>query len=172
MHSILSTQRRQSRLIALLTAVSLVATLGFTAGCAGDSGSSTGPKANADAGLYTLRLVDGANLPTEVYHGPYFDSAKPHFYNQMVVKAIKGSFDLKPDGRYTAAVVFSTLGDGTQGTISLSSEGEYETDAGDIMFHDDRGFMFFATIEDGEISVTFRSPLPEDERTKDYTFRK
>src|SRR5262245_48104722 len=112
MHSMLSTQRRQSRRIALLTAVSLAATLGFTAGCAGDSGSSTGPTANADAGLYTLKLIDGANLPTEVYHGPYFDSAKPHFYNQMVVKAIKGSFDLQPDGTYTFGVAFTTLGDG------------------------------------------------------------
>ena len=168
MHSILSTQRRQSRRIALLTAVSLVATL-FTAGCAGDSGSSTGPKANADAGVYSLRLIDGANLPVEVYHGPYFDSAKPHFYNQMVVKALKGSFDLQPDGSYTFGAVFSTLGDGTQGTLSWSSEGEYEIDGDEITFEDNTGFSMYATIEDGEISITFNSPLPEDKRTNTYT---
>ena len=169
MHSILSTQRRQSRRIALLTAVAIVA-MGLTAGCAGDS--ATGPKANADAGVYALRLIDGANLPVEVYHGPYFDSAKPHFYNQMVVKALKGSFDLQPDGTYTFGAVFSTLGDGTQGTLSWSSEGEYEIDGDEITFDDNTGFSMFATIEDGEITVTFRSPLPEDERTKTYTFRR
>ena len=34
------------------------------------------------------------------------------------------------------------------------------------------GFSFVATLEDGAITVTFRSPLPEDKRVKSYTFIK
>jgi len=168
MHSILSYRRSQPRRVAWLAMLLLGTTLGFTTGCGGDS--ATGPKANPDAGRYTLKQIDGASLPVEVYHGPYFDSAKPHFYNQMVVKAIKGAFDLKPDGTYTLGVAFATLGDGENGTRSFSSEGEYEVEDDEITFEDNEGFSFVGVIEDGMITVTFRSPLPEDKRVKEYAF--
>jgi hypothetical protein len=145
MHSILSYRRSQPRRVAWLAMLLLCATIGFTTACGGDS--ATGPKANPDAGRYTLKQIDGASLPVEVYHGPYFDSAKPHFYNQMVVKAIKGAFELNPDGTYTLGVAFATVGDG-----------------------ENEGFSFVGVIEDGMITVTFRSPLPEDKRVKEYAF--
>src|SRR5687768_512153 len=170
MHTMLTNRPSRTRRVAVLARLLLGATLGLATGCGGDS--ATGPKANPNAGVYTLKQIEGAGLPVEVYHGPYFDSAKPHFYNQMVVKAIKGEFDLQPDGSYTLGVAFTTLGDGAKGTLSFSSEGEYELDGDEIIFEDNEGFSIFATIEDGVITVTFNSPLPEDKRQKSYTFIK
>src|SRR5688572_13620691 len=170
MHTMLTNRPSRTRRVAVLARLLLGATLGLATGCGGDS--ATGPKANPNAGVYALKQIDGAGLPVEVYHGPYFDSAKPHFYNQMVVKAIKSAFDLKPDGTYTLGVAFATLGDGENGTRSFSSEGEYEIEDDEISFEDNAGFSFVATLEDGAITVTFRSPLPEDKRVKSYTFIK
>jgi len=122
MHTMLTNRPSRTRRVAVLARLLLGATLGLATGCGGDS--ATGPKANPNAGVYALKQIDGAGLPVEVYHGPYFDSAKPHFYNQMVVKAIKGAFDLKPDGTYTLGTAGSISSASDASSVSGGSSGE------------------------------------------------
>src|SRR5687768_3722599 len=78
-----------------ITVLLVGATLAVTA-CAGDS-SSTGPSTAKPVGAYELRQVDGNAVPAKIYHGPYFDAATPHFYNQLIVEVTQGTIELDAD---------------------------------------------------------------------------
>src|SRR5687767_11851971 len=96
----------QGRIAALLVAATLAAAIA----CAGGD-SSTGPSSAKPAGAYELRQVDGGAVPAKIYHGPYFDAATPHFYNQLIVEVTTGTIELDEDGRFRIELGYRFTGD-------------------------------------------------------------
>src|ERR1051325_321252 len=91
---------------ALLTAV-------MAFGC---SDSSTSPRSRGPQGTYTLRRVAQKGVPTEIHHGPWFDPAAHHFYNQLVVTVTGGAVELLANGSFAVWIEYDVVADGVPGT--------------------------------------------------------
>src|SRR5574338_421711 len=77
------------------------------AGCGGgDTSGPTGPGGNNQIGLYALMTANKKAIPSEIYHGPYFDDTIPHFFNQVIVRVTGGELVLQEDDRFHLAIDF------------------------------------------------------------------
>jgi len=171
-HTHLTAPRRgrrgiQSRIAALLVAVSVAA----TTACAGGD-SSTGPSTAKPAGAYELRQVDGGAVPAKIYHGPYFDAATPHFYNQLIVEVTTGLIELDDAGRFRIELGYRFTGDGQTALSEIEDEGEYEVQGGEIQFQSEGGSQYSATLQNGTIELPLPNTLKEKQPIVRYSFRR
>src|SRR5215208_2350948 len=125
-----------TQLAALVVAAAFAVT-----GCGG-SDSSTGPGTGKPTGAYELRQVDGNAIPAKIYHGPYFDAATPHFYEQLIVEVTQGTIELGADGRFRIELGYRFNGDGKIAVRGLEDEGEYRVEGGEIRFESDDGSQY------------------------------
>ena len=155
-----------THLAALVVAAAIAVT-----GCAG-SDSSTGPTAATPAGDYELRQVDGNAIPAKIYHGPYFDAATPHFYNQLIVEVTQGTIQLDADGRFRIELGYRFNGDGKIAVNALKDEGDYQVQGGEIQFESDQGGQYSATLQDGTIDLPLPNTLKDKKPIVRYSFRR
>ena len=155
-----------THLAALVVAAAFAVT-----GCAG-SDSSTGPSTRTPAGAYELRQVDGNAIPAKIYHGPYFDAATPHFYNQLIVEVTQGTIELDADGRFRIELGYRFNGDGKIAVNALKDEGDYQVQGGEIQFESDDGGQYSATLQDGTIDLPLPNTLKENQPIVRYSFRR
>jgi hypothetical protein len=139
-------------------------------GCAGDS--STGPSTGTPRGAYELRQVDGNAIPAKIYHGPYFDAATPHFYNQLIVEVTQGTIELDEDGRFRIELGYRFNGDGQIAVSELEDEGDYQIQGGEIQFESDDGGQYAATLQNGTIDLPLPNTLKEEQPIVRYSFRR
>ena len=155
-----------THLAALVVAAAFAVT-----GCAG-SDSSTGPSTRTPAGAYELRQVDGNAIPAKIYHGPYFDAATPHFYNQLIVEVTQGTIELDADGRFRIELGYRFNGDGKIAVNALKDEGDYQVQGGEIQFQSDDGGQYAATLQDGTIDLPLANTLKKEQPIVRYSFRR
>ena len=155
-----------THLAALVVAAAFAVT-----GCAG-SDSSTGPSTRTPAGAYELRQVDGNAIPAKIYHGPYFDAATPHFYNQLIVEVTQGTIELDADGRFRIELGYRFNGDGKIAVNALKDEGDYQVQGGEIQFESDDGGQYSATLQDGTIDLPLPNTLKKEQPIVRYSFRR
>lgn len=157
----------RNRILTLLIAAVVV---GGTA-CAG-SDSSTGPSKKDPTGYYSLMQVDGAAVPKEIYHGPYFDAEAQRFYNQLVATATGGSYELTPDGRYELIVDFRFVADGVPTEGWLAEEGDYTAKGDRIDFESDDGESYSLQLRNGTLDMPYSNWLRKDGTVNHYTFQR
>jgi hypothetical protein len=153
-----------------VTALLAAATFGAMMACGGDS--STGPSTARPAGAYELQHVDGNALPAKIYHGPYFDAATPHFYNQLIAEVTQGTVELDEDGRFRIELGYRFTGDGQTALSELADEGEYQVQDGEIQFQSDEGGKYSATLQKGTIDLPLANTLKQEQPIVRYSFRR
>ena len=141
------------------------------AGCGGgDSSGSTGPGGGNRLGLYALMTANRKAIPTEIYHGPYFDETIPHFFNQFIVRLTGGELVLQDGGRYHIALDMYVNGDGEEAQITLPAEGDYEIDGNEILLQADGApEAARALIKNG--TITFTSDPPAGGKKLELMFK-
>ena len=131
------------------------------AGCGGDSSGATGPRDVNRLGLYALITANKKAIPSEIYHGPFFDETVPHFYNQVVVRVIGGELILQDDDRFHLEIRFDLNADGDQQLWRLAVDGEAEIDGDKIaLWADDGSEPVIATIRNGTVNLTSDTGTP------------
>jgi hypothetical protein len=116
--------------------------------------------------------VDGNAIPAKIYHGPYFDAATPHFYNQLIVEVTQGTIELDEDGRFRIELGYRFNGDGQIAVSELEDEGDYQIQGGEIQFESDDGGQYSATLQDGTINLALPNTLKEEQPIVRYSFRR
>jgi hypothetical protein len=154
-----------------ITTLLVAATFAAVTACAGDS-SSTGPSTAKPVGAYELRQVDGNAVPAKIYHGPYFDAATPHFYNQLIVEVTQGTIELDADGRFLIELGYRFTGDGKTALSELEDEGEYRIQGDEIQFASDEGGQYTATLQNGTIDLPLPNTLKKEQPIVRYSFRR
>lgn len=139
-----------TRRLAVLLAMSVLA--GATA-CGGGSDAATGPGKNKVAGLYALMTIDKKAIPREVYHGPFFDAAASHFYNQLIVTVTGGEVVLRDDGTFHIAVDLDVNGDGETETGTIAFGGTYDVHGSDVALAVNGGNGGSAALQDDYLTV-------------------
>jgi hypothetical protein len=147
-----SRYRHITRITRLAATLLTATTLAAAAGCGGGADSSTGPSNKNAVGIYALMQVDSKAIPTEIYHGPYFDASIPHFYEQYIAKITGGELVLQEGGRFHMAVDGKVTADGREGTPTMAVDGYYTIEGDQIMFLTDGGGDGTATLRTGTIS--------------------
>ena len=153
-----------------ITALLVAATVAAVTACGGDS--STGPSSDKRTGAYELQQVDGNAVPAKIYHGPYFDAATPHFYNQLIVEVTTGTIELDEDGRFRIELGYRFTGDGQAALSELEDEGEYQVEGGAIQFQSDDGGQYSATLQKGTIDLPLPNTLKQEQPIVRYSFRR
>jgi len=149
----------------------LAAALAGVAACGGGSDATTAPRGNAEIGTYALMQVDAKSIPARIHNGPWFDAAKPHFYNRLIVNITGGELGLQKGGRYHLALDVSFNGDGQEASFTLSSDGTYEMEGDQIQFfRDDGAGSATASINKGTVNLAL-DLLGDGERMNDIVFR-
>jgi hypothetical protein len=128
----------KSRLFGRLAIASLFAALA----CGSDS---TSPDGGSVAGAYTLRTVNGANLPFTILQ---FGSDRTEIISETVV--------LTEAGRFTQTGTLRVTTSGIANTVPYSDAGSYTLNgtAGTFTFDSD-GSSGTGTIVDGTITVAY-----------------
>ena len=154
------------RLATILVAALTVA----AAGCGGgDSSGPAGPGSN-QTGLYALITANKKAIPSEIYHGPFFDETVPRFYNQVIVRVIGGELILQEGDRFHLEIRFDLNADGDQQLWRFAVDGESEIDGGEIaLWPDEGGEPVIASIRDG--TVTFTSDTGTPGKRAEVTFK-
>jgi hypothetical protein len=116
--------------------------------------------------------VDGNAVPAKIYHGPYFDAATPHFYNQLIVEVTEGTIELDADGRFRIELGYRLTGDGQTTVSELNDEGEYQVQGGEIRFESDEGGQYSATLQKGTIDLPLPNTLKDEQPIVRYSFRR
>jgi hypothetical protein len=148
--------RRIWRGISALLAVAVI-------GCGGGGDSSTGPR-NADpTGLYSLRQVGNATIPTQIYRGPL--PGVP----DMTVAITGGELILQDDDRFSLALDLKLSANGQSVPRTIRFEGDYEIEGGTLTLMDDRGGGVDATLRNGMVAVEL--DMVGNGALKQYTFR-
>jgi hypothetical protein len=140
------------------------------AGCGGgDSAGPTGP-GGTQLGLYALMTANKKAIPTEIYHGPYFDETIPYFFNQFIVRVTGGELVLQDDDRFHLAIDLYINADGEEGTLTIPVDGDFEIDGGKIALWADGGEEpEIAAIRNG--TVTFTSSTRTAGKRTELTFK-
>jgi hypothetical protein len=147
-----SRYRHITRIMRATATLLIVTTLAAATGCGGGGDSSTGPSNKNPVGIYALMQVDSKAIPTEIYHGPYFDASIPHFYEQYIAKVTGGEIILQKGGRFHMAVDGAVTADGKSGTGTFAFDGTYEIDGDQLMLTTDEGGKGTATLRNGTIT--------------------
>lgn len=157
------TSRSRWRAVRHRAAVALAAAAILGAAACGGSDSSTGPR-NADpTGLYALRQVGRDAIPAEIFRGTYGDIPN------LVVSVTGGELVLQDDDRFYMAMDYELRANGQAVTRSLSVEGDYEIDGGQLLLVPDGApEASRATIRNGVIAVPM--DVSGDGVMKVYTF--
>jgi hypothetical protein len=152
MMSTTSAASRSRRRAVSLTAALLLA--GALAGVTACGDSSTGPR-GGPAGNYSLRQVDGGNLPALVYNGPYVDADNNRRYYNLAIQVVGSTLELTRDGHFTLTIDQVANADGQVFSGSQSVEGYYEVDGDEVEFgSDDTNFPFTAgTLQNGTMTI-------------------
>jgi hypothetical protein len=157
------TSRSWWRAVRRRAAVALGAAAILGAAACGGSDSSTGPR-NADpTGLYALRQVGRDAIPVQIFRGP--SGGIPDF----IVRVTGGELVLQDDDRFYMAMDLELRANGQAVARSLSVEGDYEIDGGQLMLVPDGApEASRATIRNGVIALPM--DLSGDGAMKVYTF--
>jgi hypothetical protein len=132
-------------------------------GCGGGGDSSTGPSNGDPTGLYSLRQVGKASIPTQIYRGPLPGIA------DMAVGITGGELTLQDDDRYALALDLKLTANGQSIPRYLQFAGDYEIDGGTLTLYDDRGGGLDATLRNGV--VTMELDMVGNGTLKQYTFK-
>ena len=159
----LDMQRATTILVAAMTVAA--------AGCgSGDSSGPTGPGKSNQIGLYALITANKKAIPSEIYHGPFFDETARRFYNQVIVKVIGGELVLMENDRFHLEIRFELDADGEQQLWRFAVDGESEIDGGEIaLWADAGGDPVIASIRNG--TVTFTSDTGTPGKRAEVTFK-
>ena len=157
------TARAPWRAIRQRAAVLLTATAMLVAAACGASDSSTGPR-NADpTGLYALRQVGRDAIPAEIFRGTY--GGVPN----LVVSVTGGELVLQDDDRFYMAMDYELRANGQAVTRSLSTEGDYEIEGGQLtLVPDGAPEGSRATLRNGVIALPM--DVSGDGTMKVYSF--
>lgn len=151
------------------TALFLLAALSGAAAC-GSDGATSPKKTPTPTGTYALRQVDQKAPPAEIYHGPYFDAANQHFYNQLVVTVTGGGIELDELNHFSFWIDLSYLGDGVRATKRVSLDGTYELQGSLVIVHVPNAPAAGFTIDSGQIVQAIDLMGKGD--VAQYTFKK
>jgi hypothetical protein len=132
-------------------------------GCGGGGDSSTGPGTADPTGLYSLRQVGNAAIPTQIYRGPLQGIA------DMAVGITGGELTLQDDDRFALAVDLKLTANGQSIPRYLKFAGDYEIDSGTLTLYDDRGGGLDATLRNGV--VTMELDMVGNGSLRQYTFK-
>ncbi|HYD53638.1 MAG TPA: hypothetical protein VEA99_13465 [Gemmatimonadaceae bacterium] len=125
----------------LASAVLVVGSL--LAGCGGDDGSPTEPTSGSIAGTYTLRTVNGNNLPFTILQ---VGADKIELMNETITVAEGGSFTQQGTVRLTES--------GTVTTESYADAGSYTRNGTSVTFRvNSDGTTITGTIANGSITA-------------------
>ena len=143
------------------------------AGCGGgDSSGPTGPGRNNQLGLYALITANKKAIPSEIYHGPFFDETGPRFYNQVIVRVIGGELILQEDDRFHFEIRFDVNADGDQQLWRLAVDGESEIDGDEIaLWADDGSDPVIASIRNGTVTLTSDTGTPGKRAEVTFKYR-
>lgn len=143
--------------------------LAGTAGCGGDS--PTAPSRMSPVGRYPLREVGSVRLPAVVHHGPFFDAAAGHFYDQLIATVTDGSMEFRKDGSFVSWLDLEVLADGAKLTREIELDGTYDV-VSDVVIN-----VYLpgqdpipVVIQNGEIAETY--DILGDNTPLQYVFRK
>ena len=141
------------------------------AGCGGgDSSGPTGPGGDNQLGLYALMTANKKVIPTEIYHGPFFDETIPRFFNQVIVRVTGGELVLQEDNRFHLAIDLYLYADGDEDAATLAVDGDFETEGGKIeLWADGAEGPVVAAIRNG--TVTFTSDTGTAGNRAELTFK-
>jgi hypothetical protein len=108
-------------------------------------------------------------IPSEIYHGPFFDETVPRFYNEVIVRVIGGELILQDGDRFHLEIRFDLNADGEQQLWRFALDGESEIDGGNIALWPDGGDRVIASIRNG--TVTFTSDTGTPGKRAEVTFK-
>ena len=142
-----------------LTAVALTFTLMGSAACSDSKDGGTGP--NAIAGTYSLRTIEGANVPETILAGTYQG-------HDVAWEVRSGSVTLKGDGTYTTTIVLRTIVDDEHEDETMEAEGTFTRSGNTITFSGDGDIE--GTLENGTLKVDI--DLLEVGQEKTFAYKK
>ena len=129
-------QRRRRTTRCRLAGLLTVSVLLGTTACAPGGDSATGPGNDHPAGTYSLRSVDGKNIPAEVdrAHDPGTDASA-----DAVTHITGGEITLSEDGTVQVTVDYVLVFRGQEIPATTGAEGTYEVTGNTISFDDVTG---------------------------------
>jgi hypothetical protein len=142
-----------------------------TQACGSDS--TTSPKSNNSdpRGTYTLKTVDGKNLPYQISRSPYYDPQTGHFYNELDAVVTDGGVKLDELGFIDFWVNLALTGDGVPMQGGREIKGLYDTDAsGKVIVSFDAVNWVPLPIQNGQITIP--ADLLNKGIDNNYVFRK
>jgi len=131
----------------------------------GGNGGGTGA-----SGTYTLRAIDRKSLPYEIHHGPFFDAAHTHFYNQLIVKITKGAIELGPLGDCAVWLDYTLNEDGQVSTKHIETDGSWKMVGNLVTVYVNNTATAQFTVQNGQV-VENADVIP-DGTMHEYTFQK
>lgn len=118
-----------------------LALIAFLAACGGDS--STGPD-TSHLGNYTLRTVQGNNVPATIYQA-----------GNDKIELINGFVNINADNSYTAALNYRITESGQVSTYQENSQGTYVRNGNAISFTERTdGSTSTGTLTGSQLSIT------------------
>lgn len=159
-HTVFRAPRRlrhavQSGIAALLVAAVVA--------CGGGGDSSTGPRNTDPTGLYSLRQVAGAAIPTQIYRGPL--TGIP----DMTVGITGGELILQDGDRFSLAIDLKLSANGQSIPRTIQFQGDYEIEGGTLSLYEDRGGGIDAALRNGVVAIEL--DLVGNGGLKQYTFK-
>jgi hypothetical protein len=130
-----------------LATLLLAGTLAGSTACGSDQ--TTGPNGSVE-GRYALGQVDLASLPATIHRGPWFDAARNHFYNQLILVVTAGVLELNADNSFRLTFDLQISGDGQLSAATVEVNGVYERRSNGVLLVPDQQSF-------GVAAATFRS---------------
>ena len=160
-HTVFRAPRRLRRAAQSGIAALLVAAVVACGGGGGDR--STGPNNGDPTGLYSLRQVGNASIPTQIYRGPL-----PGI-EDMAIGITGGELTLQDDDRYALALDLQLTANRQSIPRYAKFTGDYEIDGGTLTLYSDRGGAVDVTMRNGVI--TMQLDMVGNGTLKQYTFK-
>jgi len=127
-----------------------------TQACGADSTTSpsNNNKSSDPRGTYTLKTVDGKNLPYQISRSPYRDPQTGHFYNELDAVVTDGGIELDELGFIDIWINLALTGDGVPMQGGREIKGLYDTDAsGQVIVTFDGVNWAPFPIQNGQITI-------------------